>query len=113
MSVDILEIGRVNPKTKSKGIKRKAGAPTSTTTQNTSNKKVKKFTWASEKVEHLLRYIQEYKSNCEFRGVDFEADLAIMYQEVRKRLAQDYPQEFGPEKVSHSDIDITGMNKEQ
>ena len=29
-------------------------------------------------------------------GVDFEADLACMYTEVRRCIAWDYPNDFGP-----------------
>ena len=51
----------------------------------------------AEAVELLLKYIKEYKSKCEFNGVDFEADLSSMYTEVRRCLAVDFPNDFGPE----------------
>ena len=51
--------------------KRKAPA-----SQSKSNRKT--FSWSTEKVEILLRYIKEYKSNCDFKGIDFEADLATI-----------------------------------
>ena len=53
--------------------KRKAPA-----SQSKSNRKAKTFSWSTEKVEILLRYIKEYKSNCDFKGIDFEADLATI-----------------------------------
>ena len=39
-----------------------------------------------EAVEILLKYIKEFKTKCEFNGVDFEADLYLstMYTEIRR-----------------------------
>lgn len=48
------------------------------------SKKVKKFAWTDDKVEDLLKYINDYKTNCDFKGIDFEADLATLYAAVRK-----------------------------
>ena len=31
-----------------------------------------------KKAEDLLKYLQDYKSSCDFKGIDFEADLACM-----------------------------------
>ena len=41
------------------------------------SKNVKKFAWTDDKVEDLLKYINDYKTNCDFKGIDFEADLAL------------------------------------
>ena len=72
--------------------KRKQGPATKTST----SKKAKKFSWTADKAEDLLKYGREYKSACEFCGVDFAADLACMYTEVRRCMARDYPTDFGP-----------------
>ena len=58
----------------SKNGKRKAGDRS-----DSSAKKAKKWAWTPEAVELLLKYTKEYKTKCEFNGVDFEADLATMY----------------------------------
>ena len=50
---------------------------------------MKKWAWTPEAVEVLLKYIKEYKTKCEFNGVNFEADLSGMYTEVRRCLAVD------------------------
>ena len=41
-------------------------------------KRPKKFSWTPEKAEDLLKYLQDYKSSCDFKGIDFEADLACI-----------------------------------
>ena len=46
---------------------------------NPTSKKPKTFSWTVEKTEDLSNYIREYKSACEFRGIDFEADLEAVY----------------------------------
>ena len=63
----------------SKKDKRKAGDRS-----DSSAKKAKKWAWTPEAVELLLKYTKEYKTKCEFNGINFEADLATMYTEVRR-----------------------------
>ena len=81
--------------------------------QSKSNKKAKKFSWLTEKVEVLLRYIKECKLICGFKGFDFEADLATMYAEVRKCMARDNALDFGPVQVSDPETEIKDMDKGQ
>ena len=76
------------------------------------NKRPKKFAWTTEKIEDLLKYMRNYKSNCDFNGIDFEADLACMYTEIRKCMARDYSSDFGPEQATIPDIEIKDMDKE-
>ena len=58
------------------------------------SKKVKKFVWTDDKVEDLLQYINDYKTNSDFKGIDFEADLASLYAAVRKCIEDDVFQEL-------------------
>ena len=53
-------------------------ATTSSTTSKKSKKCPKNKVWTSEQVELVLRYIKDYKTKCDFNGIDFEADLASM-----------------------------------
>ena len=76
-------------------------------------KKVKKWTWTPELVEILLGYIKEYKTQCEFNGLDFEADLQSMYTEVRQCMASHSPTEFGPETSSEPIKNIKEMDKNE
>jgi len=41
------------------------------------SKKVKKFAWTDDKVGDLLKYINDYKTNCDFKGIDFETTLLL------------------------------------
>ena len=60
----------LDQRNKSKGKRKAANRPDS------SAKKAKKWAWTPEAAEVLLEYIREYKTKCEFNGVDFEADLS-------------------------------------
>ena len=49
-------------------------------TKSSATKKSKKFSWVAEKAGNHLNYIiREYKSACEFRGIDLEAVLVAMH----------------------------------
>ena len=75
--------------------KRKAGPSGDLTLQ----KKAKKFGWTPEAVEVLLKYVKEFKTQCEYNAIDFEADLAKLYTEMRRCMAIEYPEDFGRESA--------------
>jgi len=77
--------------TSQKGKRNAANRPDS------SAKKAKKWAPTPDAIEILLKYIKEYKTKCEFNGVNFKADLSGMYTEVRWCSAVDFPHNFGPE----------------
>ena len=57
-------------------------------------------------VETLLLNIVEYKSEKEFEGVDFEADMIAFYSRLREMMAEMFPPtDFGPKaiKLYHTD----------
>jgi len=73
-------------------------------------KKAKKFAWSSEAAEVLLKYVKEFKTQCEYKGIDFEVDLAILYTEVRRCMGIDYSEDFGPENVSEPVKEVKDMD---
>ena len=89
-----MEEGLAREKSKKSRGKRKAALASESAT-----KRPKKWSWTSEAVEILLKYIKEFKTKCEFNGVDSEADLSTMYAEIRRCVAVDCPEDFGPEIV--------------
>ena len=66
-----------------------------------------------DRIELVLAYLKEYKSTCEFNGRDFEQDLAAMYTEIRKCLAKDYPEEFGPQGTTEPSMPINYMDSSE
>ena len=97
----------LDQRNKSKGKRKAANHPDS------SAKKAKKWAWTPEAVEVSLKYIKEYKTKCEFNGVDFEADLSGMYTEVRRCLAVDFPHDFGPESCHDPGKELKDMDSEE
>ena len=54
-------------------------------------------------MELVLRYIKDYKTKCDFNGIDFEADLASMYTEIRRCMAVHFTDDFGPEVLTEEE----------
>ena len=75
-------------------------------------KTTKKWKWTDEMLKGLLKYIQEFKSLKEFEGVDFEADLIVFYEEIRKVMADNFD-DFGPSKVSESPKPVQEMSEKE
>ena len=75
-------------------------ANTSKFRNESQNSKLKRWTWTDGMVEALLHNISSYKSTKEYEGIDFESDLIQLYGDIRKMMAEMYPQEdFGPADV--------------
>ena len=85
--------------------------------QSTAPKKTKKNpknkAWSADQVELLLRYLKDFKTKCDFNGIDFEADLASMYTEIRRCMAADFPEEFGPEVVTEPIKPLKEMSEKE
>ena len=89
-----VEEGLPSEKSKrSKGKRKASFGPESAT------KRPKKWSWTSEAVEILLKYIKEFKTKCEFYGVNFEVNISIMDTEIRRCMAVDFLEDFGSEIV--------------
>ena len=71
-----------------------------------------KWKWTNEMVQSLLRNVKEYKSSMEFKGVDFEADLVVLYEEIRKLMALDF-EGFGEVHVSECSKPLQDMNEKE
>lgn len=50
---------------------------------------------------------------CDFKGIDFEADLKELYSAVRSSMACRFPSEFGPDKVTEPSTCVKDMSSEE
>ena len=59
--------------------------------------------------------MREYKSTCDFQGIDFEADLQSLYTNMIRCLASLYPDVFGMPGLTETEtsILIKDMGKEE
>ena len=64
-------------------------------------------------MEILLKYIKEFRTKCEFNGVEFEADLSKIHTEIRRCMAVDFPEDFGPEIIHAPGKELQDMNSEE
>ena len=54
----------------------------------------------------VLDILSDMKSECEFKGTDFESDLVLLYHNVRVKIAETY-KEFGPVSFTEVGDDLT------
>lgn len=80
---------------------------------NSPSKKQKKWSWSAELVEKLLRYCKEFKTQCKYRGIDFEADLQSMYTEIRLCMSTEDSAEFGPKDAGESVKNLKDMEEDE
>lgn len=99
--------GLLREKSKKSQGKRKASFTSESATKRP------KWSWASEAVEILLKYINEFKMKYKFNGVDFEADLSTMHTEIRRCMAVDFLGDFGPEIIQEPGKELQDMNSEE
>ena len=71
------------------------------------------WSWKDKHVETLIGYIKDYKTLCDFKGTDFEADLKELYSAVRSFMARRFPSEFGPDKVTEPSTCVKDMSSEE
>ena len=50
-----------------------------------------RWTWSDEMVEVLLENLVNYKTDMDYKGLDFEKDLPAMYNSIREMMGQMYP----------------------
>ena len=60
----------------------------------------KKWKWTEEMITALLTALKEHKSLKEFECIDFEADLVVLYNDMRVAMAKKFTLDFGV--VEHS-----------
>ena len=59
------------------GKKRKMSTDSNLIQKKHKENKKTKWVWSVEKVEEMLKFLREYKSTCDFHGVDFEGIVVL------------------------------------
>ena len=107
------------------GLNMAAKANSSTVVKPCSAKKEdkskkKQFRWNADMVDVLITCLHNYKSQMEYKNIDFDGDRPMQYTWVREEMARHFRDEekqgeymFGPVCVSISDIPIAEMTKEE
>ena len=88
------------------GKKRKLSSDSDLIQKKGKEKKKAKWVWSDDKVEGMLKFVEEYKSTYDFQGIDFEADLQSLYTEVRPCMASLYPDDFGTPSLTETETSI-------
>ena len=64
-----------------------------------------RWVFTEDMLIHVINNLKEYKSDREGKGYDFESDLIHLYNEVRKKMARIFPDDFGPETPGEGEVD--------
>ena len=82
--------------------------------------KKKQFRWKADMIDTLIACLQTYKSQMEYKNVDFDGDRPLQYTWLREEMAKHFQEGetlgqelFGPLCVSISDIPMAEMSKEE
>lgn len=79
--------------------------------------KGKQFRWDSAMVENLITCLQSFKSQMEYKNVDFDGDRPAQYSWLRLEMSNLYEVEdtslFGPVSVTLPIIPLSDMSKEE
>ena len=78
--------------------------------------KAKQFHWDDGIVERLIKCLEAYKSEMEYKNVDFDGDQPAQYTWVRQEMATLYDEDssiFGPVFISPPIVPFSTMSKEE
>ena len=65
-------------------------------------------------VKQLISCLKEYKTQLDYKNVDFNADVIAMYSHVRRQMAMFFVKEcFGALELPEPEKDIDKMTKEE
>ena len=69
--------------------------------------------WSNEMFEALINANKEFIYLCEFNAIHFNVDKVKLYEELRKHMAKNIKEDFGPEQALQPLEQISAMDKEE
>ena len=76
-------------------------------------KRTSTWRWNHLVTEHLIAKLQEYKNNIDYQNIDFKKDNVTMYSQLRERMAELFPDSFGPVELTVPMKDLTEMSQQE
>ena len=72
------------------------------------------FQWTPEMIQHLIICLKEYKTEMDYKNIDFNSDVVVMYSKLRERMALAFDEEcFGPVDLPEPDCDTMTIEQEK
>ena len=72
------------------------------------------FQWTPEMIQHLILCLKEYKTEMDYKNIDFNSDVVVMYSKLRERMALEFDEEcFGPVGLPEADCDTMTVEQEK
>ncbi len=78
------------------------------------NKSQTNFQWLPEMIDHLILCLKNYKTEMDYKNVDFNSDVVAMYSRLRERMALAFDAEyFGPVDIPESSDEVLTKEEEK
>ena len=71
----------------------------------------KTWQWYHSMTSHFIAKLREYKNEMDYKNVDFIKDVVQMYLQLCERIAQEFPDSFGPVELSSPVKHLTEMSQ--
>lgn len=72
------------------------------------------FQWSPEMIDHLILSLKEYKTQMDYKNVDFNSDVVAMYSKLREYMALAFDTEcFGPVELPVQEESDSELTKEE
>ena len=78
--------------------------------------KSKQFRWESDMIENLVTFLQQYKTQMEYKNIDFDGDRPAQYSWLREEMSKLYHENtslFGPVSLTPAKDLLSNMSKEE
>ena len=77
-------------------------------------KNTQPFQWSPEMIDHLILSLKDYKTQMDYKNVDFNSDVVAMYSKLRECMALAFDTEyFGPIDLPIQDESDSQRSKEE
>ena len=78
------------------------------------NKSQTNFQWLPEMIDHLILCLKNYKTEMDYKNVDFNSDVVAMYSRLRECMALAFDAEyFGPVDIPESSDEVLTKEEEK
>ena len=72
------------------------------------------FQWTLEMIQHLIICLKEYKTGMDYKNIDFNSDVVVMYSKLCERMALAFDEEcFGPVDLPEPDCNTITVEQEK
>jgi len=76
-------------------------------------KRMSTWQWSHSMTENLIAQPQEYKNKMDYQNIDLNRGVTAMYFKLRERIAERFPDSFGPVELTVPMKHLTEMSQQE